>query len=133
MRKNIVNILSLFIIYILYSHISGITLLGVPSEIYSNGTQYLIVAVVNNIVVIVTVVYIYLPVFYDLQLTSVYEVYVFFLLFYIWKYYEHIIHINILYLLSLWIFLKFNLNFSIWDYGLIPKSVDCLRSSSPWT
>ncbi|KAF0734737.1 sodium-coupled monocarboxylate transporter 1-like [Aphis craccivora] len=55
------------------SHISGITLLGVPSEIYSNGTQYLIVGVVNNIVVIATVIYIYLPVFYDLQLTSVYE------------------------------------------------------------
>ncbi|XP_001948596.2 sodium-coupled monocarboxylate transporter 1 [Acyrthosiphon pisum] len=55
------------------SHISGITLLGVPSEIYSNGTQYLIVGVVNNIVVIFTVIYIYLPVFYDLQLTSVYE------------------------------------------------------------
>ncbi|XP_060874215.1 sodium-coupled monocarboxylate transporter 1-like [Metopolophium dirhodum] len=55
------------------SHISGITLLGVPSEIYSNGTQYLIVGVVNNIIVIFTVIYIYLPVFYDLQLTSVYE------------------------------------------------------------
>lgn len=55
------------------SHISGITLLGVPSEIYSNGTQYLIVGVVNNIVVIFTVIYIYLPVFYGLQLTSVYE------------------------------------------------------------
>ncbi|XP_060833760.1 sodium-coupled monocarboxylate transporter 1-like [Rhopalosiphum padi] len=55
------------------SHISGITLLGVPSEIYSNGTQYLIVGVVNNIIVIMMVIYIYLPVFYDLQLTSVYE------------------------------------------------------------
>ncbi|XP_015365034.1 PREDICTED: sodium-coupled monocarboxylate transporter 1-like [Diuraphis noxia] len=55
------------------SHISGITLLGVPSEIYSNGTQYLIVGVVNNVVVIALVIWIYLPVFYDLQLTSVYE------------------------------------------------------------
>lgn len=55
------------------SHISGITLLGVPSEIYSNGTQYLIVGVVNTVVVIFLVVFIYLPVFYDLQLTSVYE------------------------------------------------------------
>ncbi|KAL5235937.1 hypothetical protein ACI65C_003347 [Semiaphis heraclei] len=55
------------------SHISGITLLGVPTEIYSNGTQYLIVGVVNNVVVIALVLWIYLPVFYDLQLTSVYE------------------------------------------------------------
>lgn len=64
-------------IIVYFSHISGITLLGVPSEIYSNGTQYLIVGVVNNIVVIFMVIYIYLPVFYDLQLTSVYEVNVF--------------------------------------------------------
>lgn len=62
--------------HIFYSHISGITLLGVPSEIYSNGTQYLIVGVVNNVVVIGLVIYIYLPVFYDFQFTSVYEVHV---------------------------------------------------------
>uniref|UniRef100_A0A2S2QY91 Sodium-coupled monocarboxylate transporter 2 n=1 Tax=Sipha flava TaxID=143950 RepID=A0A2S2QY91_9HEMI len=54
------------------SHISGITLLGVPSEIYSNGTQYLIVSVIN-VFIIATIVCIYLPVFYELQLTSVYE------------------------------------------------------------
>lgn len=44
-----------------------------PSEIYTNGTQYLIVGAIN-IVVIFIVIYVYLPVFYDLQLTSVYEV-----------------------------------------------------------
>jgi len=55
------------------SHISGITLLGVPSEIYSNGTQYLIVGAIN-VIVIVTVIYVFLPVFYELQCTSIYEV-----------------------------------------------------------
>ncbi|XP_050537051.1 sodium-coupled monocarboxylate transporter 2-like isoform X2 [Daktulosphaira vitifoliae] len=54
------------------SHISGITLLGVPSEIYVYGTQYLIVAIIN-IFIILIVIYVFLPVFYDLQLTSVYE------------------------------------------------------------
>ncbi|VVC39883.1 Sodium/solute symporter [Cinara cedri] len=54
------------------SHISGITLLGVPSEIYSNGTQYLIIGFIN-VLVIAIIIYIYLPVFYELQLTSVYE------------------------------------------------------------
>lgn len=55
------------------SHLSGITLLGVPTEIYYYGTQYLIVGVVN-VVVIFIVLHIYLPVFYELQFTSVYEV-----------------------------------------------------------
>lgn len=58
--------------FFLYSHISGITLLGVPSEIYSNGTQYLIIGLIN-VIVIAIIIYIYLPVFYELQLTSVYE------------------------------------------------------------
>jgi Na+/proline symporter len=51
------------------SHISGITLLGVPSEIYANGTQYWLF-VIPAITVSLTIVYIYLPVFYELQLTS---------------------------------------------------------------
>lgn len=57
----------------IYSHVSGVTLLGVPSEIYKYGTQYLIVALTNAISVVI-IIYIYLPVFYELQLTSVYEV-----------------------------------------------------------
>lgn len=56
-----------------FSHISGITLLGVPSEIYNYGTQYLIVSL-TNVIAIAIVICIYLPVFYELQLTSVYEV-----------------------------------------------------------
>ncbi|XP_050436170.1 sodium-coupled monocarboxylate transporter 1-like isoform X1 [Adelges cooleyi] len=54
------------------SHISGITLLGVPSEVYVYGTQYLVIGFINVFIIII-VIYIYLPVFYDLQLTSVYE------------------------------------------------------------
>ncbi|XP_069699582.1 sodium-coupled monocarboxylate transporter 1-like [Periplaneta americana] len=54
------------------SIISGITVMGAPSEIYMYGTLYWLVCVsavligfINN--------YIYLPVFYELQLTSTYE------------------------------------------------------------
>lgn len=57
----------------MYSHLSGITLLGVPTEVYYYGTQYLFISVVN-VVVIFVVLHIYLPVFYELQITSVYEV-----------------------------------------------------------
>ncbi|VVC39884.1 Sodium/solute symporter [Cinara cedri] len=54
------------------SHISGITLLGIPSDVYTNGTQFLIIGVIN-VFIIAIIIYIYLPVFYELQLTSVYE------------------------------------------------------------
>uniref|UniRef100_T1IEF0 Sodium/solute symporter n=1 Tax=Rhodnius prolixus TaxID=13249 RepID=T1IEF0_RHOPR len=54
------------------SYISAITLLGVPTEIYTNGTQFFLANVTNIIVGIVTAV-IYLPVFYKLQLVSLYE------------------------------------------------------------
>ncbi|XP_063227310.1 sodium-coupled monocarboxylate transporter 1-like [Bacillus rossius redtenbacheri] len=57
---------------LIFSHVSGISLMGVPSEIYTYGTQYYIV----NLAIIITGVlnyYIYLPVFFDLQLTSTYE------------------------------------------------------------
>ncbi|VVC39886.1 Sodium/solute symporter [Cinara cedri] len=54
------------------SHISGITLLGVPSEVYSHGTQYLVMALINVFVITITI-HIYLPVFYELQITSVFE------------------------------------------------------------
>lgn len=51
------------------SHVSGITLLGVPAELYANGTQYW-AHVVCVAAVGLSMTYIYLPVFYDLQLTS---------------------------------------------------------------
>ena len=55
------------------SHISGITLLGAPSEIYTFGTQYWMMCLAACIVCAV-VATAYLPVFYTLQLTSTYEV-----------------------------------------------------------
>ncbi|KAJ8866442.1 hypothetical protein PR048_032285 [Dryococelus australis] len=59
-------------IFYLSHHVSGISLMGVPSEIYTYGTQYYIV----NLAILITGVlnyYIYLPVFFELQLTSTYE------------------------------------------------------------
>jgi len=57
---------------ICFSHVSGISLLGIPSEVYQYGTQYaacIFTSFICNFLVIV----IYLPVFYKLQLTSNYE------------------------------------------------------------
>ncbi|XP_066991696.2 sodium-coupled monocarboxylate transporter 2 [Anabrus simplex] len=54
------------------SHISAITLLGLPSEVYTYGTQYTAMA----FCCVITgglITWLYLPVFYTLQLTSVYE------------------------------------------------------------
>jgi Na+/proline symporter len=56
-----------------YSHFSGITLMGVPSEVYYHGTLYWLVNV-SSVIVAVIINYVYLPVFYNLQLTSSYEV-----------------------------------------------------------
>lgn len=66
---------------IISSHISGITLLGIPSEIYEFGTQYLATVLSTVIIVLVTNNF-FLPVFYDLQLYSLYEV-IFFNFFYV--------------------------------------------------
>ncbi|PSN38120.1 hypothetical protein C0J52_14407 [Blattella germanica] len=54
------------------SHISGITLLGAPSEMYTYGTQYWMMCLSACIVCIIVGVA-YMPVFYKLQLTSTYE------------------------------------------------------------
>ncbi|VVC39887.1 Sodium/solute symporter [Cinara cedri] len=54
------------------SHISGIMLLGIPTEVYCYGTLYLLSGAINMVIIIV-IFYVYLPVFYELQLTSVYE------------------------------------------------------------
>ncbi|XP_052896837.1 sodium-coupled monocarboxylate transporter 1-like [Anopheles moucheti] len=51
------------------SHISGITMLGVPSEMYSHGTQYWMF-IIPAFTVAFLMKTIYLPVFYDLQVTS---------------------------------------------------------------
>lgn len=55
------------------SYISGISLLGLPAEMYTYGTQ-LWTIVLSEWAVSLTIAVIYLPVFYNLQITSTYEV-----------------------------------------------------------
>nr|CAD7416129.1 unnamed protein product [Timema cristinae] len=55
------------------SFISGITLLGTPSEIYVYGIQYVYIAS-GVLLMAVFMGTAFLPVFHDLQLTSTYEV-----------------------------------------------------------
>lgn len=57
---------------LLASFISGISLLGTPTEIYVHGTSYLFIFCALVFVTIVTSV-VYLPVFHELKLTSTYE------------------------------------------------------------
>ncbi|XKL67966.1 hypothetical protein PGB90_003457 [Kerria lacca] len=54
------------------SYISGISILGLPAEMYVYGTQYSMI-VLSEVLVSITMVYVYLPVFYKLQITSSYE------------------------------------------------------------
>lgn len=54
------------------SHVSGITLLSIPAEMYAYGTQYMVM-IVSAIAVGFALIYIYLPVFYELQLTSAFQ------------------------------------------------------------
>lgn len=67
------NIASLKGKLVYYSYISGISLLGLPAEMYTYGTQ-LWTAVLSEWAVSLTIAVIYLPVFYNLQITSTYEV-----------------------------------------------------------
>lgn len=57
---------------IIASHISGISLLGIPTEVFHYGTQYA-VCVFTSIFTALITCYIFLPVFYKLQLTSTFE------------------------------------------------------------
>ncbi|PSN35450.1 Sodium-coupled monocarboxylate transporter 1 [Blattella germanica] len=54
------------------SFISGITLLGTPTEVYLYGVQYCYISI-SVIAMAVVVAIAYLPVFHDLKLTSTYE------------------------------------------------------------
>lgn len=56
-----------------FSYISGISLLGLPAEMYTYGTQ-LWTVVLSEWAVSLTIAIIYLPVFYNLEITSTYEV-----------------------------------------------------------
>nr|XP_012219270.1 PREDICTED: sodium-coupled monocarboxylate transporter 1-like isoform X2 [Linepithema humile] len=57
---------------IIASHISGITLLGIPTEVFHHGTQYTACVITASVTAVVTC-YVFLPVFYKLQLTSTFE------------------------------------------------------------
>ena len=58
---------------LLASFMSGITILGVPSEIYTYGIQYWLV-IVSYVILFPTVALIFVPTLYELDLTSSYEV-----------------------------------------------------------
>ncbi|KYB27604.1 Putative sodium-dependent multivitamin transporter-like Protein [Tribolium castaneum] len=53
-------------------YISGISILGIPAEIYTYGTQFWMV-LASKALVSLTMAFAYLPVFYKLQITSSYE------------------------------------------------------------
>lgn len=61
-----------------YSYISSVTLTGVPGEIYTFGTIYLYNYMFLPIAVIVSV-HLYIPVFRQLQIISIYQVLFYFL------------------------------------------------------
>ncbi|XP_065344869.1 sodium-coupled monocarboxylate transporter 2-like isoform X2 [Cloeon dipterum] len=54
------------------SYISGVSLLGVPAEIYTFGTQYGVI-IIAEVLVCVLCSYVFMPVFYKLQLYSSFE------------------------------------------------------------
>ncbi|XP_067131948.1 sodium-coupled monocarboxylate transporter 1-like [Centruroides vittatus] len=57
---------------VLASFMSAITLLGTPAEMYTYGTQYFMI-IISYALLIPAASYFYLPIFYKLELTSVYE------------------------------------------------------------
>lgn len=59
-------------LYFFFSHTSGITLLALPADVYVFGATYWLGAISMIILCIITI-YVYLPVFYNLHLTSTYE------------------------------------------------------------
>ncbi|XP_055316602.1 sodium-coupled monocarboxylate transporter 1-like [Sitodiplosis mosellana] len=54
------------------THISGQTLVGLPTEIYSNGTQY-VVFVITSVLLGLALAYIFLPLYHNLGVTSSFE------------------------------------------------------------
>lgn len=53
------------------THISAVTMLGVPAEMYLYGTQYWVCAI-SGLIVTFAMSHLYLPVFMELQITSCY-------------------------------------------------------------
>ncbi|XP_063900238.1 sodium-coupled monocarboxylate transporter 1-like isoform X2 [Zophobas morio] len=56
------------------SYVSGISILGIPTDVYLYGIHY-IFSLIGLVITSVIMNYIYLPVFYNLKLTSCYEYY----------------------------------------------------------
>lgn len=52
--------------------LSGITFLGIPTEVYLHGSQY-VISVFGNVAACVTFAYVIIPLFYELQFSSIYE------------------------------------------------------------
>lgn len=72
-RVGIFIFLTLAEIMVPTSFMSAITLLGTPAEIYQYGTMYWLVVLAFFLVMPATN-YLYMPIFYELQVTSAYEV-----------------------------------------------------------
>lgn len=66
-------ILQFFLFFLLFSWISGISILGTATEMYLYGTKYIFIIIITIFSTIV-ISYVYLPIFHELQLTSAYEV-----------------------------------------------------------
>lgn len=62
----------LFTCLLICSHVSGTTLLGLPAEVYRFGSQYMACAI-SALFCCIIIIYVYLPVFYKLQIMSSYE------------------------------------------------------------
>lgn len=58
---------------LLASFLSAITLLGTPVEVYQFGSQYFMIFIGYCFVIPITA-YLYMPIFYNLGITSAYEV-----------------------------------------------------------
>lgn len=58
---------------ILASFMSAVTILGTATEMYRFGTQYMVI-MLSYFIVIPSAAYLYMPVFYRLEVTSAYEV-----------------------------------------------------------
>jgi len=59
--------------FFFYSNVSGIGLLGVPAEIFNYGTTFALIALFA-IPGMLIIMYWFMPMFYELQFTSSYEV-----------------------------------------------------------
>lgn len=55
-----------------FSHVSGLTIISAPAEIYLYGTTYCL-SYISIVLVCLIDYYVYLPVFYNLEITSIYE------------------------------------------------------------